>query len=302
MSQNDPKISIVTPSYNQAHFLEQTILSVLNQQYPDLEYIIVDGGSTDASVEIIKRYAPDLHFWRSEPDSGHYDAVNKGFSQATGEIMAWLNSDDMYFPWTLKTVASIMTECPEVEWLTSLNPCFWDWNGFCVGTQRMPGYSREAFLDGGYLPWGRQALGWIQQESTFWKRSLWNKVGGTISLNYHLAGDFDLWTHFYDHAELYGTFSPLAGFRYQQSQRGLQKSEYEQEAERSLHQMRIRNQWSSSRGRQVVAALRLYRMPKLRKWLYPLYSYTGKRITRIRSDTSDGHWAIEDHDFFHIYR
>ncbi len=302
MKQEYPKISIITPSYNQAHFLEHTIRSVLNQHYPNLEYIIIDGGSTDTSVEIIKQHATNLHFWCSESDSGHYDAVNKGFSQATGDIMAWLNSDDMYFPWTLKTVASTMTECPEVEWLTSLSPCFWDWNGFCLGSQSIPGYSREAFLDGCYLPWGQQPIGWIQQESTFWKRSLWEKAGSTIMSTYHLAGDFDLWTHFYDCAGLYGTFSPLAGFRYQNAQRGLQKSQYKQEAERSLHQMRIRNRWSANRSRQLVTALQMHRIPKLRKWLYPIYSYTGKRIIRLHSDAPDGHWETEHHGFFHTYR
>ena len=181
MSNIAPKISIVTPSFNQSQFIEQTISSILSQNYSNLEYIIIDGGSTDGSVEVIKKYERYLKFWCSEPDLGQYDAINKGFAHSTGEIMAWLNSDDMYFPWTLKTVASIMSELPQVHWLTTLNLGSWDWNGFCLGFNSVPGYSRAAFLDGCYLPPNNKiAIGWIQQESTFWRRSLWKKVNRCI--------------------------------------------------------------------------------------------------------------------------
>jgi len=100
-----PKISIVTPSYNQAHFLEETIQSVLNQLYPNLEYIIIDGGSADDSVNIIKKYSDRVTYWVSEKDKGQTDAVNKGFRIATGEIIGWINSDDLYLPGAFTTIA-----------------------------------------------------------------------------------------------------------------------------------------------------------------------------------------------------
>src|SRR5262245_202733 len=100
-------ISIVTPSFNQAPFLEQTITSILGQNQPGLEYVIMDGGSTDGSVQIIEKYAPKLSFWTSAPDGGHYAAVNAGFAKTTGGIMAWLNADDQYLPWTLSVVEEI---------------------------------------------------------------------------------------------------------------------------------------------------------------------------------------------------
>ena len=116
--QNDPtwpKISIVTPSFNQAAFLERTVLSVLNQNYPNLEYIIVDGGSTDSSVEIIKKYERYLAYWSSEKDNGQTSAINKGFKLATGEWIGWQNSDDIYLPGAFRKVAEMVGEFPEID-------------------------------------------------------------------------------------------------------------------------------------------------------------------------------------------
>lgn len=298
MIKNLPKISVVTPSFNQAEFLEATIQSVVGQEYPNLEYIIIDGGSTDGSLEIIKKYERHLHFWCSEPDAGQYDAINKGFSHSTGEIMAWLNSDDMYCSWALRTVASILSEIPQVEWLTTLNLGMWDWHGFCIGFLPIPGYSREAFLDSCYLPPdNKAAIGWIQQESTFWRRNLWERAGNRISTEFKLAGDFDLWSRFYAYTDLYGTNSPLGGLRFQANQKSRQIKEYKIEAEKSLTSMRASCQWSPNSFRGIPRRLNINKFPKVKELAASISGYWGKRIVRQNLDLSDGHWEVEEYKF-----
>ncbi len=110
-----PRLSIITPSFNQAQFLEGTLRSVLNQGYPNLEYLVIDGGSTDGSVEIIQRYADRLAYWVSEKDNGQSDAINKGLARATGEIVAWINSDDTYLPGAFRAQVGYLCAHPEVD-------------------------------------------------------------------------------------------------------------------------------------------------------------------------------------------
>jgi len=162
-----PKISIVTPSYNQAAFIERTIQSVLNQNYPNLEYIIIDGGSTDGSVEIIRKYSDKLAYWVSEKDKGQTHAINKGFHRATGEIVAWLNSDDLYCPNALETVAKTFMANKKVDLVFG--------NTFLVDKDdavlrdicNVPFWWPALIVTGVTLP----------QPSTFWKRSLFEKYG-----------------------------------------------------------------------------------------------------------------------------
>jgi glycosyltransferase involved in cell wall biosynthesis len=122
-------ITIVTPSFNQAEFLPATIHSVLSQGYSNLEYRIIDGGSIDGSTDILKHYNSELAFWCSEPDEGQYHAINKGFQTSRGEIMAWLNADDMYTPWAFQVVNEIFRTLPQVDWLTTLCPLIWSRTG-----------------------------------------------------------------------------------------------------------------------------------------------------------------------------
>src|SRR5258707_9487742 len=231
-----PTIFIGTPSYNQAAYLEASIGSVLGQNYTATEYVVIDGGSSDGSVDIIRRYADRLHYWISEPDNGQYDAINKGFSHTSGEIMAWLNSDDQYTPWALRIVGEIFGSFPEIEWLTTLVPIIWDVRGLAVRSGSVQGFSRQGFWRGEHLPKaGWYATCMVQQESTFWRRSLWERAGGRIDTSVKLAGDFALWANFYCYTDLYGVKTTLGGFRIHSDQKTAHfLSEYTAEAAQVL--------------------------------------------------------------------
>jgi glycosyltransferase involved in cell wall biosynthesis len=227
-----PRLSIVVPSYNQAAYLETTLRSIFDQDCSTVEVLVIDGGSADGSVEIIRRYASRLAFWVSEPDGGQYEAVGKGFQRATGEVLAWLNSDDFYLPGALSVVQEVFGEFREMEWLTTAHPLVGDRAGRIVRAHARTGYSRRGFLAGENLQTpGHFSQGWIQQESTFWRRSLWEKAGARFESQYRLAGDFELWARFFDHAELYALDAPLAVFRMHGAQRSIEQAQrYHDEA------------------------------------------------------------------------
>jgi hypothetical protein len=203
--------SIVTPSYNQAPYLRGTIESVLNQQ-ADLEYIVMDGGSTDGSREIIASYQGRLAHWQSEKDGGQYDAINQGFARSTGEIMGGLNSSDLYLPWTLSTVELIFKSFPEIQWITSTMKTCIRGDGTFEDLYHTPGFSARRFYRG--LHGGPGNSEYLQQESCFWRRSLWDKIGGAIDLKHASAGDYWLWSRFFRQANVAAVDAPLAAFRF----------------------------------------------------------------------------------------
>jgi glycosyltransferase involved in cell wall biosynthesis len=176
-----PKISIVTPSYNQVNFIEATILSVLNQGYPNLEYIIIDGGSTDGSVDVIRRHADSITYWISEPDRGFGDAINKGFRKASGEIFYWINSDDILLPGALKIVGAAFARYAKVGML------FGDRWVIDVDS-RLVRKTTYFFYVKGLLTFDRT----IPQECTFWRKEFFWQVGG-IDESLKYAIDVDLW-------------------------------------------------------------------------------------------------------------
>jgi glycosyltransferase involved in cell wall biosynthesis len=241
--------------------------------------VVIDGGSSDGSVEIIRRYADRLAFWVSEPDQGQYDAINKGFARTTGDIMAWLNSDDKYTPWTLSVVADIFGAFPEIEWLTSVHPVSWNPSGQAVAVDFTGGFSRDSFVRGANFPvkgsYGRR---WIQQESTFWRRSLWDRAGARLDDSLRMAADFELWARLYDHAELFGVQALLGGFRAHGAQKSvLYRDRYMAEAEEVLRSKGI---WPTGRIETLTRGViwkifRQYSLAQLPKSMQSLLFQTG---------------------------
>jgi glycosyltransferase involved in cell wall biosynthesis len=182
MSMDLPLVSVVIPSYNQARFLEFTIRSVLEQDYPRIELILVDGGSTDGSVDIIHRYANRFSFWVSEKDKGHADALNKGFSHATGEILAWLNSDDTYYPGAVSDAVASLQAHAEAGMVYG-DADLTDENGKVIGRFASRQTDYERLLRGSVH---------IPQATTFFRADLWRQVG-PLSLSLFFAFDYDLW-------------------------------------------------------------------------------------------------------------
>ncbi len=179
---NFPKISVVIPSYNQGHFLEETILSVINQKYPNLELIIVDGGSKDNSKEVIKKYEYHLTWWVSEKDKGQSDAINKGFARVTGDIVTWLCSDDLFTEGTLKRVAEIFSGLPADYGVVYGGTTLFGENFNSTQSYDYDNSGIERYISGQAFP----------QPSSFIKREHLVEAGAWVREDLHLGMDYDL--------------------------------------------------------------------------------------------------------------
>lgn len=197
-----PKISVITPSFNQEEFIERTILSIINQDYPNIEYIIIDGGSTDKSVDIIKKYDKDIAYWVSEKDDGQTDAINKGMEKATGDIVCWVNSDDLLVPGALKIVGDYFMEHPDIEFFNGL-------------TVKVDKWDNILFI--GHIinnKWfHKRGVYNISQQGMFWKRSLFDRIG-KLDASYHYCMDVEWIVRLYaNNVKMARTDSALGAIR-----------------------------------------------------------------------------------------
>lgn len=186
-----PKISIVVPSFNQAKYLELTLRSIIDQAYPKLELIVIDGGSKDESPEIIQRYKSHMKFWCSEPDGGQVPGIIKGFSHATGEILFFLNSDDLLEPGTLHEVGEYFARNPDADAVFG-NALWIDANGEPIRPQKEIPFNRFIFL---------HTYNYIPGMSMYWRRAIYDRVGG-FDAAFQMAFDADLWMRFSEHGTI----------------------------------------------------------------------------------------------------
>ncbi|CAN5454414.1 hypothetical protein BH09BAC1_BH09BAC1_00830 [soil metagenome] len=194
-----PKISIITPSYNQGHYIEETIVSIIGQGYPNLEYIIIDGGSKDGTVDVIKKYEEHITYWVSEKDAGQSDAINKGLKMATGDIVAWLNSDDIYTPGTLKVIGELFASNPET------GIAYGDVESF------FPDGKTEIWKNDFQAPDFFSRVS-IHQPGVFWRRDL-HDVYGYLDASFYYLMDYDLWARLFFNVQSKRVNQVLARFR-----------------------------------------------------------------------------------------
>lgn len=287
------KISIVTACYNAEEHIETALKSVICQNYPSLEYIVIDGNSTDDTYKLVQQYSSDISYHVSEPDNGQYDAIQKGFDQSSGEIMAWLNADDIYMPWTFSIVAEVFESFPEVQWITGLPGSMNERGQYTTIYASPAAYLRRYIRNGWYR---EKFAGYLQQESMFWRRSLWEKTTG-LDTSLDLAADFKLWTDFAKHAELVQIATPLAAFR---KRPGIQRSslyadgyrdEVAQACENFPKPPSIWNKLSA----QGIVARSLCRIAQLRNTnlvVYSDYTQSWHKISAIRPISRTGLWQL----------
>lgn len=243
------KISIVTCSYNQARFVEETLRSVRFQEYRNCEHILIDGGSTDGSLDIIRKYEDQFSYCVSEPDGGHTRGLIKGFAHATGDILCWLNSDDLFEPWTLREVAQFFTAHPEAnvvygdsQWITA--------EGEPIKPKKEHAFNRFIWTyDYNFIP----------QPSTFWRRSLYDEVGG-LDPSFQLAMDADLWIRFADRTPLHHVRRPWSKMRLYAEQRNQKLRARSDEEDRLMRRRYIgaepawslRTKWMAAKGTRIA--------------------------------------------------
>jgi len=251
-----PLVSIVTPSFDQAPFLEAAMRSVLEQSYPHIEYIVIDGGSSDGSLEIIQRYDDRLADWVSEPDRGQTDAINKGFARAGGEILAWLNSDDTYQPEAVAQAVGALQNRPEVG-LVYGDANYIDERGRVIG--RFPARQTDyRKLRRGYVH--------IPQQAAFFRANLWRDVG-PLDPSFYFAMDYDLWVRLAKISRLQYHPGVWANFRLHSASKTIA-------ADRHCWDEMLRVHYRDGGGKLAPIVLKYY----LRRLLAPLVTWRRRRL------------------------
>jgi len=207
-----PVISIVTPSFNQSRYIRSTMDSVIDQKYPCLEYFVQDGESSDGTIDIIREYEGRISGWESRADSGQSDAINRAFAKTSGEVMGWLNSDDLILPGALSCVAKYFWENPNVDVVYG-HRLLIDEDGSLIGRWIMPDH------DDNILNWSD----YVPQETMFWRRSIWEKSGGELDRSLRFAMDWDLILRFREAGAKFNRIPRLlGGFRVHSGQKTAQ--------------------------------------------------------------------------------
>lgn len=257
-------VSIVTPSYNQARYIEDTIRSVVSQDYPQIEYLIVDGGSTDGTVDLIKKYEDRLAWWVSEQDRGQTDAINKGFARARGDVFAWINSDDTYEPGAVAAAVQYLEDHPEVGMV--YGDCnFIDESGRVIGKFNAA-QTNYRLLRRGYVH--------IPQQTMFFRAGLWSQVG-PLDPSFYFAMDYDLWTRIAARMEIKYVPQIWANFRLHLSGKTIAADD------RCWPEMiRVHYRDGGSFFSTIVA--KYY----IRRLIAPLWNWRRRRMLRVESRTS----------------
>ena len=290
-----PPISVVTPAAEDAGAMEATLRSSLDQGYGAqgqgaLEHIVAGprpaSGAADGVVHVVSA-APETEPWRR---------IEEGFARAAGSVLAWLLPGDRLLPWALRAVGEIFAEHPQLEWLSSLSTAPSDREGICASVSRLPGFSRDAFLDGRYL--GKDGprapappAGWLHGGATFFRRGLWERAGARFDHGSR-AADFELWCRLYDAGDLAGVAIPLALRLERPEPEG-----YRRDAEAALGRLRARAGWTPDLPRAAAFRARIDAVPRLAELGAPALGYRGRRLLRPAHGEGAGRWLLETHAF-----
>lgn len=271
-----PKISIVTPSYNQGQFIEETILSVINQNYPNIEYIIVDGGSTDNTLDIIKKYKDRLAFWASEKDSGQSEAINKGLKKATGEVVCWLNSDDVLMPGALGEVANYFNKHPEIDMLC----------GYTAVIDQNSNILSNLFTLKQKKWYAEHGIYYIAQPSMFWKKRIFDAIG-LLREDFHAQMDKELLIRIFEHGYRIGQIKRnLASFRWHTASKSSISGEIWTSDTRKLRTMYGARYGQNPRiiYKMIYGLEKLFKGIYFKKWLFE-FQWKGKALKELRLST-----------------